>query len=214
MIFNSVRSFVESVGRTRVSTRGQLDQLLVKSTGPTNLVDRIAPGSNAVHPLYPGMQVQTVRKIGEVAGVTTLEADYRGRFDGNKNPSFGDVLIEVSSNEGEIEFQQSFFTIGTAVTIRSFVRRFVGVSTTYRYVLNPKPAIKPGGPLFQSGLGPEFYSHVDRLTGQSQSSGSLVNTSLLADLYLSSYQASPVSQDWYQVTETWSSRYISVFQPS
>jgi hypothetical protein len=231
MIFNSISSFIESVGRTRVSTRAQLDQMIIKWTGPTALVDTSAPGENSYHGIYTGMQVQTVRKIGEVAGVTTLEVDYRGRFDGIKTPNFGDVIIEVSANEGEIEYQQpfSYFAQATGtpsspsalykVGTRTFVRRFVGLSTTYRYVMNPKPAIKPTGPLFGVGIGPEFVSSTDRFAGEGSSSyvsdpnavlAALrgVGTLPLADIYCSAYQAAPSSQDWYQVTETWSSRYI------
>jgi hypothetical protein len=234
MIFNSVRSFVESVGRTRTSTQGQLDQMLVKWTGPTRLADSQAPGVGSYHSVFTAMQAQTVRKIGEVAGITTLEVEYRGKFNGQKVPTFGNVTIEVGASEGEIEYTRPFAMIAQStgtpsapsalfkVGLRTLVRRFVGLSTTYHYTLNPKPAQKPSGPLFGAGLGPEFTSSQDRFAGESsvtyvsnpepafldflRGSGTSIP---VADLYCSGYSAVPTSQDWYQVTETWSSRYIS-----
>jgi hypothetical protein len=232
MIFNSVKSFIESTGRTRISTQGQLDQMTVKWTGPTGLADK-TPGVGSYHSIFKAMQAQTVRKISEAAGITALEVDYRGKFDGTKVPSFGDVTIEVSAHEGEIEYQQAFsyFAQSTGTPsapsalykagIRILVRRFVGLSTIYHYTLNPKPAQKPTGPLFGSGLGPEFVSENDRFAGESSITYTYDPNSVLASLrsegstsvpvaniYCSAYQAAPTSQDWYQVSETWTSRYI------
>ena len=234
MIFNSVTKFVESVGRTRISTQGQLDQMTVKWTGPTRLADSQAPGVGSYHSIFTSMQAQTVRKIVEAGGITALEIDYRGKFNGTKIPTFGDVTIEVGASEGEIEYTQPFAFIvlstGTPsspsalykVGLRTLVRRFVGLSTSYRYTLNPKPAQKPTGPLFGSGIGPEFINFQDRFAGES-SVNYVPNPSTafldaqrgggtsvpVANLYCSNYSAVPTSQDWYQVTETWTSRYIS-----
>jgi hypothetical protein len=233
MIFNTVKTFVESVGRERTSTRGELDQLRIKYTGPTSLADQFAPGMNATLLQYPGMQVQTVRKIGDVAGITNLEVDYRGRFDAKHKPDFGDVLIEVSSAEGEIEYQQIFSALvestGTPsapaglykVGLRTQILRFVGLSTTYRYVMNPKPAQKPTGPLFGDGIGPGFISQNTRFGGEGSVTYTFdpnplvaymqtqhLESAPVADLYCSAYQAVPTSQDWYQVVETWTSRFI------
>jgi hypothetical protein len=238
MIFNSVTSFIESVGRTRVSTRAELDQLVVKWTGPTTLVDKFAPGPNAVHPVLTGMQVRSVRKVVDVAGITGLEVEYHGRFDATHTPSFGDVIIEVSSSQAELDYQQAFsYLIGPGpgnspsspsvlykVGINTYVLRYNGLNTTYRYVLNPKPAIKPTGPLFGSGIGPEFLPGAfTRFGGQNSVTTTTDPNTVLAnlqaaagnvfgfssDLYCSNYEAVPTTQDWYQVTETWSSRYIT-----
>jgi len=103
MIYNTVDSLIEAVGRTRTRHWSELDTLTCIWTGPTALADN-APGIGATHPVYTNMEVNQSRKIADVAGITRIELTYVGLFDGG---SIGPVAQGSSSNEAELEYQQT-----------------------------------------------------------------------------------------------------------
>src|SRR5260221_5689476 len=100
MIFSTVKTLVETVGRTRASNWGELDRLTCLWTGPTALVDSV--GIGAAHGQYGNMEVNAIRKVAEVAGITKLELDYVGLFSGQTR---GPLVFDRSDSESEIEYQ-------------------------------------------------------------------------------------------------------------
>src|SRR5258708_26197173 len=99
MIYNTVDSLVEQVGRTRARHWSELDTLTCIWTGPSWLSDN-APGIGATHPTYTNMEVNSSRKISDVAGITKIQLDYVGLFDGGTH---GPFVYERSDSESEIE---------------------------------------------------------------------------------------------------------------
>jgi hypothetical protein len=103
MIFSTVKTLIETVGRTRASNWGELDKLTCLWTGPTAKVNSV--GMGATHPQYGNMEVNAIRKIADVAGVTRLELDYVGLFDGGRR---GPIVVEQNASESEIEYQEPY----------------------------------------------------------------------------------------------------------
>jgi hypothetical protein len=234
MIFSTVSSLIEAVGRTRASNWGELDKLTCLWTGPTSQVDSI--GMGATHPQYGNMEVNAIRKIADVAGVTKLELDYVGLFNGD---TIGPIIQGSSASESELEYQMPaavntgvFYTnaistpVGTQIVSQlymwkiftlSYVIRYLSRNATFRYVVKGL-----GGPI---GGGGTIESTSIRPNGQSQPtyavgsvSGPLFGLSYYlgfgpwghtVDNYCSSFDAEPISPSWFRCTETWTARYIA-----
>ena len=102
MIYNTVDALIEAVGRTRARNWSELDTLTCMWTGPSYLADT-APGMGAAHPTYTNMEVNASRKISDVAGITRIQLDYVGLFDGSTH---GPFIFERTDSESELEYQE------------------------------------------------------------------------------------------------------------
>lgn len=237
MIFSTIKQMIETVGRTRASNWGELDKLTCIWTGPTGQADSVVMG--ATHPQYGTMEVNAIRKIADVAGVTKLELEYVGLFNGG---DIGPVLRGSSTSEGEFEEQQPeavntgivFQSAGnfnpttgqitgvkTLYTWKLFTRtsviRYLSLNATFRYV-----AKGASGPRFGGG---SIINHSIRPGGQTSpiyvagDIGGPFNgiTYYLGvgpfgsqqDNYCSGFQADPISKSWFRCSETWAARYIA-----
>jgi hypothetical protein len=245
MIFSTVKpTFLETVGRQRASTFAELDTLICKYTGPTAFSDNV-PIVGSYHPQYPGMQAQSVRKVGDVAAMTVLEITYKGKLEAKTSNFVGAPLLDISANEQELTYQtqattlalvialptsgtdpqgHNFFSPGEAqwkLYTRSWVLHYMGQATTMRYVCRPRPT----APLFQSKAVNKIIWSTTRFAGDSSATyvfGTTTSPNLTGDnpftgvvfnffgpqLYCSTFNAVSVTPDWYQVTETWVSKFF------
>lgn len=237
MIYNTVDSLIEAVGRTRARKWSDLDTLTCIWTGPTALSDTV-PGMGATHPVYTNMEVNASRKIQDVAGITKIELQYVGLFDGG---SMGPVAKGSSSNEADFEYQQMEATdtgiiysqqgafdpttnqFGPTQNLylwkmytRTSVIRYNSLNATFRYVA--KNATAPrfgGGTIINASTRPGGQSSPVYAVGGQSGPARDLNYYLgfgpfgfAVDNYCSSFQAEPISPSWFRVSETWSARYI------
>jgi hypothetical protein len=243
MIFSTVKAMIEAVGRTRASDWGELDKLTCLWTGPTGQADKIRMG--AIHPTYGTMEVNAIRKIADVAGITKLELDYVGLFDGGTR---GPILKEKNSVESEIEYQEpheaqvgfnvttSTDSDGNVTQTITLTWRLWATSTIIRYLSNNMTlmyvAYRPDGPIGGADTGVTLIS--TRPGGTASSTlisqtftagpGSFDSVSGAPDIatylgtgpwgfhtetYCSSFEAQPISPNWYRCRETWTTRYFA-----
>jgi hypothetical protein len=237
MIYNTVDSLIEAVGRTRSRRWSDLDTLTCIWTGPTALADT-SPGMGATHPVYSNMEINQTRKISDVAGITKIELTYVGLFDGG---DIGPIARGTSSNESELEYQSPeevntgiFFqsagnfnpTTGQITGVstlymwklftRSAVIRYNSLNNTFRYV-----AKGASGPRFGGG---SIINATTRPGGQTTPTYAVGDLSgplhgieyylgfgpwgFATETFCSSFQADPISPSWFRCSETWSARYI------
>jgi hypothetical protein len=156
MIFSTVTSLVETVGRTRSETFAELDTLTAIWTGPTTLADTV-PKIGSIHPEYPNMELRATHKLADVAGITRIQLDYVGLFNNN---SIGTVGKGFTTQMGELQYQQPFsvrtgadilqssnlnqfgqpapgpspFNLyGMKYGLQTFIVTYISRSSTYRY---------------------------------------------------------------------------------
>jgi hypothetical protein len=235
MIFSSVDSLIESVGRTRARKWSELDTLTCLWTGPSWLSDN-APGIGATHPTYTNMELNASRKLSDVAGITRIQLDYVGLFDGG---GMGPIAHGSSGNEGELEYQEpisvntfqwiaganSVFYQGSPVDkiytwkvyTRSYVIRYFSLNNTFRYVRKGSGGpIGGGGSILSSSIRPAGGSQTTYAQGTLFAPFGGIEYYLglgpwnySEDTFCSSFTEEPISPSWYRCSETWSARYIA-----
>jgi hypothetical protein len=130
MIFSTVDALVETVGRTRSSTFAELDTLTAIWTGPTNLADTV-PAIGSQHHDYPNMELRAQHKIADVAGITRIQLDYVGLFNGNL---IGTVGKGFTTQMGELQYQQPF-----SVPTGANILQSSNLSSTGQAIQGPSP---------------------------------------------------------------------------
>jgi hypothetical protein len=231
MIFSTVKQMLETVGRTRASTWADLDKLTCIWTGPTGLADKVKMG--ATHPQYGKMEVNAIRKIADVAGITKLELEYVGLFDGGDR---GPIVQEESANESEVEFKEDGGQFVSVVTNKStdadgnsivtgftYTFTFVTLNKVIHYLSFNKiwryVAYKPNAPIGGGGeidilsirpAGATTTSFSETVASGSSStfdfSQQLGPYGHHTENFCSSFQTQAISPNWYRVTEIWTAR--------
>jgi hypothetical protein len=233
MIFSTVKPrFLETIGRQRATSFAELDTLVCKFTGPTASSDNV-PTVGSYHPQYPGMQAQGVRKVGIVAGMTELEITYKGKLEASTQNFVGQTLIDISASQQELTYQTRNQTLAVIIAAptpshpngtfqykissRSWALLYMGLTTTIRYVCRPRPL----APKFESLATMAIIDQTTRFTGESAATYVIGDPNIHDDplagvvfdfkgpeLYCSTFNATGITPDWYQVTETWTTRYF------
>jgi hypothetical protein len=131
LIFNSVKTFVEQIGRRRAhkSKGTELDTMQCVYTGPTALVSKFIPLDGTPHGEFPFMiSTGWDTKIGP-ASQSELIVDYVGKF------QVGQVLENFSYHEGSISWSTYVGPVSRVIVPRGVV------SVPYQApsVANPNP---------------------------------------------------------------------------
>jgi hypothetical protein len=158
IIFDSVDTFIEAVGRRQVWRYAELDQMSTIFTGPSSLAMRYKPKVNQRHPEFPLMFCTDSRITRDVALVAEINATYAGimdqsvltkrTFDNGQTCYTTSPVWTISPVQGSRDFQvlwaqeipvtktTSDFSTGTARALTQTVY-FVNAGTravTVRYI--------------------------------------------------------------------------------
>jgi len=173
IIFSSVRSFVEQIGRRRTYKIGELDQMTCIYAGPTALVDQFLPQKNSSHPIYKLMFVESSDITNQQATISEVTVNYSGVINSGGQTTYktSPLLIESSisgSRDFDVAVQSVYSTgyvagasgqgppgtlgVGYATLYNLGVQtrtvRYVGHACVVRYQMTPQPS--PNSPNFSS----------------------------------------------------------------
>jgi len=167
MIFSTVTTFVEQVGRRQVWKYSELDNMVCIWTGPASGALQFKPKINSSHPQYPLMFVTDSEIATKEGAVAEVSVTYAGIIQTNGAKSYRTPpIISVSAVQGSRDFHDIFISphgpvqwvyAGVAgvnavqfydVTPRPVTVRYIGSQCSIRYQAYPRPSR-----LVYSGLG-------------------------------------------------------------
>src|SRR5262245_8558261 len=105
MIFSTVTTFVEQVGRRQVWKYAELDNMTCIWTGPASGALQFRPNVNSKHPQYPLMFVTDSEIVTKEGAVAEVSVTYTGiiRTSGAKS-YVTPPIISISSVQGSRDF--------------------------------------------------------------------------------------------------------------
>jgi|SRR5215472_5039752 len=115
IIFNSVKTFVEQIGRRQIWRYAELDQMTTVFNGPSALASRYRPQVNSPHPDFPLMFCTDSQITNRGALIAEIQATYVGIMDQSVLTKFkvlgGTVLCtppvwSISPTSGSRDFQE------------------------------------------------------------------------------------------------------------
>ena len=214
ILFNSISTYVESVGRKRSIRRwNTLDSLECIFTGPTNSVESWIPQEGQSHPDYPTLTCDGSEVVAEAAGVTTLRTTYTGKYYG-----VGPVALGSSAHWGETSWTSynnvnSYMTSGYvdnpdgSVTPPVIVFEFVSYTWACRYLIETATfkalSRSPGNIIGQTGG--SVLSQITYRTGRAAAPTGLglVVATLAFVNEMIDRQVNSLKNGWYEISETW-----------
>jgi hypothetical protein len=214
ILFNSVSTFVESVGRRRsIKHWNELDQVEMIYTGPTATVESWIPQVGAKNPYYPTMSCDGSETIAEVAGVTTLRTTYLGKFYGMGAPSVGS-----SEHPGEISWT-TFDAVNVFISTPAgtdsngdptpavYAFEFVSYTWLCRYIittaiyktLSRTPTATIGG----GGGSVRTLSQFRTGRVSTNNGAGMIIAELTFPVVLIDSSVNPLNNGWFEITSTW-----------
>jgi len=213
ILFNSVNTFVEAVGRRRdIRQWNTLDSLQCIFTGPTASVNNWIPAIGSQHPDYGNMYCSGSEVVQEAAGVTTLRTNYVGKF-----YWMGPVAVGSSAHWGEVSYTQ-FSNVNTystgyvdnpdgTMTAPVITYEFVSYTYSVRYLIqaatyktisrSPNSIIGGGG----GGVLNQTTYQTGRISAQSGLG--LVDSTLDFLVQMIDRQVNALNNGWFEIAETW-----------
>jgi|SRR5215470_7951513 len=159
MIFSTVTTFVEQVGRRQVWKYAELDNMTCIWTGPADGALQFKPKINSHHPKYPLMFVTDSEIVTKEGAVAEVNVSYAGIIQTSGAKSYRTPpIVTVSAVQGSRDFHDIFITphgpvqwvfsattSATAVqfydvTTRPITVRYIGSQASIRYQAYPRPS--------------------------------------------------------------------------
>lgn len=117
LIFSTVDTFVEQVGRRKQWRWGDLDTLVCTWNGPSAGALQFKPQVNAAHPQYPLMFCTDSQITDQAALIAEVQATYQGIIQWNgKLPYYTPGIVTTSPVQGSLDYQRGYYAKKPLVT--------------------------------------------------------------------------------------------------
>jgi len=163
MIFSTVTTFIEQVGRRLTWRYSELDNMICIWTGPASGALGFKPSVNSPHPEYPLMFVTDAQILHEAAEIAEVSVTYVGVIQTKgQSPYYTEPVVTINPCQGSRDFIETFVVedqpaewamvddgsggytvVGHDATYaygsQSICVRYIGAGVAVRYMAYPKP---------------------------------------------------------------------------